>query len=71
MQGTIRAWISARGFGFVTPSHGGEDAFLHANEVDDGLEPAPGDIVEYDEEPDRKYPDKLRAVSARIIRRAA
>ncbi|MDL9978631.1 cold-shock protein [Microbacterium sp. ASV49] len=34
-QGTIVRWISAKGFGFVSPDGGAREVFLHENQVDE------------------------------------
>lgn len=36
MSGTVKAWIEEKGFGFVTPSSGGPDVFVHRNQLTDG-----------------------------------
>merc|ERR1719183_1821890 len=34
--GTVKAWIEARGMGFITPSDGGQDLFVHRSMLMDG-----------------------------------
>jgi len=36
MSGTVKAWIEEKGFGFVTPTQGGPDVFVHRNQLLDG-----------------------------------
>ena len=46
MQGTVKWYNSTKGFGFITPSDGGKDVFVHKNEAPDSLRD--GDRVEYE-----------------------
>ncbi len=46
MQGTVKWFNSTKGFGFITPSDGGKDVFVHKNEAPDSLRD--GDNVEYE-----------------------
>lgn len=36
MQGIVKRWDSQKGFGFIVPSCGGPDVFVHARELNDG-----------------------------------
>eukprot|EP00928_Gymnodinium_smaydae_P088099 TRINITY_DN72243_c0_g1_i1.p1 TRINITY_DN72243_c0_g1~~TRINITY_DN72243_c0_g1_i1.p1 ORF type:complete len:284 (+),score=32.22 TRINITY_DN72243_c0_g1_i1:50-901(+) len=53
-EGIIKMWNEERGFGFITPSGGGEDVFLHRSGLGEGVSPAVGDSVLYDEQWDDK-----------------
>lgn len=58
MTGTIARIVADRGFGFITPSEGGDDVFFHARalvdiEFDDVKE---GDTVTFDVENGPKGP---------------
>ena len=57
--GTVKFVNNERGFGFITPSDGQKDVFLHAsNVVDDGFERlAEGQPVEFDLGEGRKGPE--------------
>ena len=45
-RGTVSRWTE-RGFGFITPSGGGEDLFCHFSNIEDGNSLEPGTLVEY------------------------
>jgi cold shock protein len=46
--GKVIRFDEIRGYGFIAPSNGGEDVFIHANEVTDrGLRVSPGTRVEF------------------------
>ena len=34
VKGTVEKFDAKRGFGFITPDNGGEDAFIHRNQLD-------------------------------------
>jgi cold shock CspA family protein len=62
-KGRLKHWFADKGFGFITSD--GADIFLHHSVIEG--EPALGDTIEFEPAPDRKYPGKFRAVTARII----
>lgn len=48
-RGTIRGWRDDKGFGFVTPSAGGADAFVHINAfLNRQRRPVDGDEISYE-----------------------
>lgn len=53
--GSVKKWIDDKGFGFITPDDGGEDAFVHRSCLD-GIEYLEeGDQVTFEQEwDDRK-----------------
>ncbi len=63
--GTVKFFDATRGFGFITPDEGANDAFVHISAVTAsgmaGLEP--NQRVAYDLEPDKR--GKVAAVNLR------
>jgi CspA family cold shock protein len=66
MRGTVKWFNAAKGFGFITPTDGGDDVFAHYSAIDmDGYKTlSEGQEVEYDLE------DGPRGPKAGKIRRA-
>ena len=46
MEGTVKWFNSVKGFGFITPSDGGKDVFVHKSEAPDSLQD--GQRVEFE-----------------------
>ncbi len=61
-QGTVKFFNEAKGFGFITPSNGGKDIFVHASGVTGELREK--DKVSYDVENGKKG---LNAVNVQVI----
>jgi len=65
-SGEIRAWFSDKGFGFISPSDGGEDLFCHVSNLTGGEGSVKeGDYVRYGVDYDRKK-GKDRAVEVEV-----
>lgn len=56
MNGTVKFFNSAKGFGFIEPDDGGKDVFVHATALEragmNGLRE--GQKVSFDTQPDRR-----------------
>ncbi len=51
-QGTVKFFNETKGFGFITPSNGGADIFVHTSGVLDNIRE--NDVVNYETEEGRK-----------------
>ena len=65
-QGTVKFFNDAKGFGFITPDEGGNDAFVHISALEAaGLRTLNQDQrVEYDLAPDRRGRESAANVKA-------
>jgi cold shock CspA family protein len=67
LTGTLRNWNEGRGYGFIAPSHGGAEIFVHASAFPrDGTRPTVGEKLSY--ELDRGRDGKPQAV--KVVRLA-
>jgi len=48
MTGTVKSWYDDKGFGFINPSDGGENIFVHRSNLVDGTTLMQGQMVEYE-----------------------
>jgi CspA family cold shock protein len=63
MQGTVKFFNEAKGFGFIRPEDGSEDIFVHSSGLIDKIRE--NDKVEYEQERGKKG---LNAVKVRIVK---
>jgi CspA family cold shock protein len=65
LRGRILRFDQVRGYGFIAPSNGGEDVFVHANDLyDDKYALSPGTLVEFDVEEGERG---LKASAVKIV----
>jgi CspA family cold shock protein len=62
MQGTVKFFNEAKGFGFIKPSDSSEDIFVHTSGLIDEIRE--NDQVEYDAERGRKG---MNAVNVKVL----
>jgi cold shock protein len=62
MQGTVKFYNVAKGFGFIKPSGAGEDIFVHSSGLIDQIKE--NDKVEYDQERGKKG---MNAVNVKVV----
>jgi len=62
-NGTVKFFNDEKGFGFITPTGGGKDVFVHVNGLNGGSI-TEGDNVSYDLEEGRKG---MNAVNVTIV----
>jgi CspA family cold shock protein len=56
-QGTVKFFNEAKGFGFITPSNGGSEIFVHSTGLIDNVRE--NSAVSYDVEEGRKGPNAV------------
>jgi CspA family cold shock protein len=58
MQGTVKWFDNAKGFGFITPDGGGKDVFVHHSTIESGgfRSLTDGERVEFETEQGSKGP---------------
>jgi len=61
-QGTVKFFNEEKGFGFIVPSNGGQDVFVHSTGLIDKIRE--NDNVEFDVENGKKG---LNAVNVKVI----
>ncbi|KMQ62666.1 cold-shock protein [Chryseobacterium sp. DT-3] len=60
-QGTVKFFNDAKGFGFITPSNGGQDVFVHTSGLINDIRE--NDVVTFDLENGKKG---VNAVNVRV-----
>jgi cold shock CspA family protein len=49
LTGKLRSWNDDRGFGFIVPTHGGAEVFVHISALPrDGTRPTVGEVLSYE-----------------------
>ncbi len=48
MQGSVKFYNAAKGFGFIVPADGSQDMFFHITQTAEGFEPRDGSLITYD-----------------------
>ncbi|HEY1090091.1 MAG TPA: cold shock domain-containing protein [Burkholderiaceae bacterium] len=49
LAGTLRSWNDEKGYGFIAPTHGGAELFVHISALPrDGTRPTPGEALTYE-----------------------
>jgi CspA family cold shock protein len=56
-QGTVKFFNESKGFGFITPSNGGSEIFVHSSGLTDSIRE--NDSVQYEVEEGRKGPNAV------------
>lgn len=66
MSGTVKWFNAAKGYGFIAPSNGGKDLFVHYSSIQDAgngyRSLNEGDVVEFNVEEGRKGPQATNVV---------
>ncbi|MCO5949893.1 MULTISPECIES: cold-shock protein [Mucilaginibacter] len=56
-QGTVKFFNETKGFGFITPSNGGSEIFVHSSGLVDNIRE--NNVVNFDVEEGRKGPNAV------------
>lgn len=64
LKGTVKRWLSGRGYGFIEPEEGEKEVFVHHSEIGGLYELREGQRVEFETQSTDKGP---RAVNVKII----
>ena len=62
MEGTVKFFNNAKGFGFIKPDDGGDDIFVHSSGIIDDIRE--DDKVEFDVEEGKKG---MNAVNVKVL----
>lgn len=61
-QGTVKFFNESKGFGFIVPSNGGKEVFVHSSGLIDRVRE--NDLVEYEVEEGKKGPSAVKVKRA-------
>lgn len=61
-EGTVKFFDETKGFGFITPSNGGSEVFVHSTGLKENIRE--NDSVRYDVEEGRKGPNAVNVTVA-------
>ncbi|WP_207532461.1 cold-shock protein [Desertivirga arenae] len=61
-KGTVKFFNETKGFGFITPTNGGSEIFVHSSGLRDNIRE--NDSVEYEVEQGRKGPNAVNVTVA-------
>jgi CspA family cold shock protein len=61
-EGTVKFFTETKGFGFIVPTNGGEDIFVHSSGLIDKIKE--NDKVEYESERGKKG---INAVNVKVV----
>jgi len=64
LKGTVKRWLSGRGYGFVEPEEGGDDIFVHHSDIEGAYDLKEGQKVEFEVQSSQKGP---RAINVKIV----
>lgn len=64
MKGTVKRWLTGRGYGFIEPEEGDKDVFVHHSEIGGLYELQEGQNVKFEVESTYKGP---RAVNVKLV----
>jgi CspA family cold shock protein len=64
LKGTVKRWLTGRGYGFIDPEEGNDDIFVHHSEIGGLYELREGQKVEFEVESTDRGP---RAVNVKPV----
>jgi CspA family cold shock protein len=64
LKGTVKKWLTYRGFGFIEPEEGKDDIFVHCSEIEGVFDLREGEEVEFEVEVTPKGP---RAINVELV----
>ena len=64
MKGTVKRWLTGRGYGFIEPDEGEKEVFVHHSEIGGLYELKEGQRVEFEVQSTYRGP---RAVNVKLV----